>query len=148
MCRLSLILVDSGVVVGTSLSKYLLEKSRVVFQVRTLTDVCCVLKQTSWRSYDVTFIYHLLDLSKCHISESMHRFIVTVLQCTYYSKACITMLRLQKSHSPIKCVCLMCDEWGGFRLADTIDQGCFQKAYGYLFSNFISFQHSFQWVGV
>lgn len=42
--RLSLILVDSGVVVGTSLSKYLLEKSRVVFQVRTLNEVCCVLK--------------------------------------------------------------------------------------------------------
>lgn len=42
--RLSLILVDSGVVVGTSLSKYLLEKSRVVFQVRTLNAVCCVLK--------------------------------------------------------------------------------------------------------
>lgn len=42
--QLSLILVDSGVVVGTSLSKYLLEKSRVVFQVRTLNEVCCGLK--------------------------------------------------------------------------------------------------------
>lgn len=35
-------LIDSGVVVGTSLSKYLLEKSRVVFQVRTMSEVCGV----------------------------------------------------------------------------------------------------------
>lgn len=44
ICRLSLVSVDSGFVVGTSLSKYLLEKSRVVFQVRSLSEVCCVLK--------------------------------------------------------------------------------------------------------
>lgn len=31
---------DSGVVVGTSLSKYLLEKSRVVFQVSRLNALC------------------------------------------------------------------------------------------------------------
>lgn len=39
---LSVTLPDSGVVVGTSLSKYLLEKSRVVFQVSRLNKVCCV----------------------------------------------------------------------------------------------------------
>lgn len=37
---LSVVLPDSGVVVGTSLSKYLLEKSRVVFQVSRLNKVC------------------------------------------------------------------------------------------------------------
>lgn len=39
---LSAVLPDSGVVVGTSLSKYLLEKSRVVFQVSRLNEACCV----------------------------------------------------------------------------------------------------------
>lgn len=34
-------MVGRGIVVGTSLSKYLLEKSRVVFQVRVLIKVCC-----------------------------------------------------------------------------------------------------------
>lgn len=50
-CQLSLIPVDSGVVVGTSLSKYLLEKSRVVFQVRTLNELCCVLETDIMEEY-------------------------------------------------------------------------------------------------
>lgn len=58
ICQLCLILVDSGVVVGTSLSKYLLEKSRVVFQVRILSEVCCVLSTDVLKE---SMMLHLLE---------------------------------------------------------------------------------------
>lgn len=53
-----LIWVDSGVVVGTSLSKYLLEKSRVVFQVRILSEVCRVLSTDVVKE---STMFHLLE---------------------------------------------------------------------------------------
>lgn len=40
------------------MSKYLLEKSRVVFQVRTLNEVCCVLNRDDMEE---SMMLHLLE---------------------------------------------------------------------------------------
>lgn len=88
----SLNALDSGVVVGTSLSKYLLEKSRVVFQVGRLDELCC-----AWTSLEIHFrcfndapffwLQNVSILFKEENSQPNHPVSVTVLFLAHLSLA-------------------------------------------------------------